>query len=93
MIAKVGGGGSLLEAAGRDDGCVPRGVVGVGEVISGEVHCHRCIVLVRSLGGDAVICFCMPAQTEGGGLLCWWRRTMVEAEAKREVGANDEEFK
>ena len=29
----------------------------------------------------------------GGGVLCWWRRNLSEAEAKREVGANDEEVR
>ena len=64
-----------------------------------EVRRHRCIVLVRRLGVDAVICFLMPSQTEGtaysvgdGGILFWWCNTMevAEAEEKREVGANCE---
>ena len=87
MIAKVGG-GSLLEAAGRDYGCVPGGAVVGGEVSSGGVCRHHCISLVLRSGGDTVICFFMPAQTEGGGVLCQCRSTMKGTEAKREVGAN-----
>ena len=61
-------------------------------------HCH--IGLNWRLGGDADIRFCMPYQTKGSayyvvvrGVLCRWRNTLsvVEAEAKREVGANFEE--
>ena len=43
-----------------------------------EVRRHCLIGLVRLLGGNAVICFCMPAQIEGtaysvggGSILCW----------------------
>ena len=56
----------------------------------GEVHRRRLIGLVRRLGGDAVICFCIPAQTEGGGVLYRWRHTLsvTEVEAKQEVGGN-----
>ena len=52
-------------------------------------------------GGNAVILFCMSSQTKGvaysvsvGGVLCCWRCTLfvAEAEAKREVGVNCEEF-
>ena len=30
---------------------------------------------------------------EGGGALCWWRRTLAEMESKREAGADYEEIK
>ena len=82
MIAKVGEGGSLLQALGHDDGCVPRGVVSGGDVNS--VVVRRCYYIgrVQRSGGNAVICFCIPAQTKGaaysvgGGALCCfrWRR-------------------
>ena len=58
-----------------------------GAVVGGEVssvrirrHCHISLV-----GGDAVICFCLPELRV--------RRTLpvAEVEAKREVGANCEE--
>ena len=42
--------------------------------------------------GDAVLLFLMPPGS-GGGVLYQWRRTLVEAEAKMEVGANYEEVK
>ena len=83
-----------------EDGCVPRGTIVGGEVGSNGVRRHHNISLVWRLGGDAFICFRMPAQTEGtayfvvgGDMLCRWRRTLfvAEAEAKREVGANYEE--
>ena len=70
------------------------------EVVSGGVRRHFHIGLVQRSGGDAVICFRMPARTEGtaysvvgGGVLCRWRHTLsgAEAEAKREVGADYEE--
>ena len=49
------GGGGGLEVVGCDDGCVPGGAVIGREVGSGGVS-HRCpIVLVRSLGGNAVV--------------------------------------
>ena len=51
---------------GQDDGCIPGGAVVGGEVSSGGVRLPRCIGLVLRSGGDAVICFCMPARTEGG---------------------------
>ena len=76
------------------------------EVSSIGVHCCRCIGLVWRLGGDRVICFCMPIRTKGGnnlsvamhcvgdrGLLYCWKRTMLVAvtEVKREVGKKCEE--
>ena len=88
---------AALEA---EDRCAPRGAVVGGEVDSGRVHCHSHIGLVCKSGGDAVICFCIPTRTKGtayssvgGGVLCWWCRPLLVAEAgaKREVGANDEE--
>ena len=83
-----------------EDGCVPRGTIVGGEVGSNGVRRHHNISLVWRLGGDASIYFCMPSQTKGtayyvvgGGVLCWWRNTILvaETEAKREVGANLEE--
>ena len=98
MIAKVGGKWkSFLEVAGRYDGCIPRGAM-VGREISCSGVRRPCnSSLVWRLGGNAVICFCMPARTKGyvysvgGGVLCQWRRTLVEVEAKTEVGENCEE--
>ena len=67
MIAIIGGGGTLLEAAEQDDGCVPTGAV-VGKEVSSSRISHPCrIGIVWRSGGDAVICFCMPARTQGGG--------------------------
>ena len=89
------------ETSKAEDGCVPGGEVVGREVDSGGVRCHRYISLIWRLGGNAIICFHMPAQTEwtsysivGGGVLCWWRRTLsvAEVEAKREVDANCEEL-
>ena len=88
---------AALEAEVR---CIPRGTVVGGEVVSGRVcrHCH--IGLVLQSGGDAVICFSIPARTKGttysivgGGLIFQWRRTIStsEAEANREFGKNSEE--
>ena len=31
-----------------------------------EVYCHFFISLVRQLGGDLFVLFCMPVQTRGG---------------------------
>ena len=76
------------------------------EVSSSGVHRRRYIGLVWRLGGDRVICFCLPTRTKGGHnlsvamhcvgggcLLYCWKRTMLVAvtEAKREVGKNCEE--
>ena len=83
-----------------EDRCVPGGAVVGGEVRISGVRRHRHVDLIRRSGGDAVILFCMAAQTEetaysvvGGGVLCWWRHTLsvAESEAKREVGENCEE--
>ena len=64
-----------------EDGCITGGAVVGGEVRSGGVCHHHHIRIVRRSGGDAVIFFRMPAQTEGtaysvvgGGVLCRWRR-------------------
>ena len=87
--------GELAVAAAAlkaEDGYVPGSAVVDGEVGRGGVRHHSHISLVWRLGGDAVICFCMPARTEGtaysvvgGGVLCrWWRTLAVaEVEAKR----------
>ena len=63
-----------------EDGCVTGGAVVSREVCSGAVCHHHHISIVRRSGGDAVICFRMPAQTEktayyvvGRGVLCRWR--------------------
>ena len=83
---------AALEA---EDGCVPGGTVVRGEVGSVGVPRHFRMGLIRRLVGDTVIFYFMPAQTKGtaysvvgGGVLCWWRRTLlvVEAEVKRGVG-------
>ena len=36
-----------------------------GEVDSGRLHCHRCIGLIRWLGGDVFVYFHMHSQTKG----------------------------
>ena len=69
----------MLESAGRYDGCVSGGVVIGGGVSSGGVRRYCSIGLVWWLVTDAVICFCMPSQTEGeaysvGGRLIYQRR-------------------
>ena len=64
MISEVRG-GDLLEATGRDDGCVPGGaVVGVA-VGSSRVHRNSRIGLAQRSGGDAAVYFRMPYQTKG----------------------------
>ena len=50
-----GGGGPLLEAAGRDDGCVHGGALVGGEVGSGRLCCPCPIIIVQRLVGDALI--------------------------------------
>ena len=42
------------------------------------------------VGGDAVSIFIIPDQVGVVAVLCRWRRTMEEADAKREVGAQYE---
>ena len=90
MIAKVGG-GSLLEVVGQDDGCITGGAVVDGEFGSGKVRRHCRIGLVQRSGGNAVLLFCMTAQTAGeaysidGGILWWrWRqkRKLVQMRSK-----------
>ena len=68
----------MLEAAGRDDVCVPGGAVVDGDIRSGGVRRPRCIGLVRPSGGNTVILFCMHARTKGeeysaGGDVLWRR--------------------
>ena len=53
---------AALEA---EDGCVPGGAVVGREVGSGGIRCNIHIGIVRRSGGEAVICFCMPARTKG----------------------------
>ena len=53
---------TALEA---EDGCVPGGAVVGREVGSGGIRCNIHIGIVRRSGGEAVICFCMPARTKG----------------------------
>ena len=48
-----------------EDRCVPGGTVAGIDVGRGRVRCHHTISLFWRLGGDAIICFCMPARTEG----------------------------
>ena len=62
-----------------EDGYIPVGAVVGGEVFSGGVRFHCHIGPGRRSGGDAVVCFCMPAQTKGteyfvvgGELICRW---------------------
>ena len=55
MIEKVFLGGYLLEAAGQDDGYVPRSAVVDREAISDVVRCYSRIRLFRRSGGDAVV--------------------------------------
>ena len=76
-----------VAAVEEEDGCVPGSAVVGREVGSSRVRWHSNGLVWRS-GGIAVICFCMPDQTEGtayyvvgGGLLCQWRRTLLVAEA------------
>ena len=80
------------------------GVNGAGKsttfkMLTGDIGASEVsdICEIRRLGGDIVICFCMPALTKGaayyvggGGILCWWQCTLLvaEAEEKSEVGAN-----
>ena len=45
----------LLEAAGRDDGCVHGGALVGGEVGSGRLCCPCPIIIVQRLVGDALI--------------------------------------
>ena len=79
---------AVSEAASEaENGCFPRGAVVGGEVGSGGVIFHPHISLVWRSGGDAVICFSIPARTEGtsysvvgGGALCWWWRTLLVVE-------------
>ena len=82
----------VMVASKAEGGCVPGDAVVDGEVGSGRVRRNFGIGLVWRSGGDAVICFRMPDQTKGasssvvgGGVICWWRRTLsvAEAEAKR----------
>ena len=89
-----------VTASESEDRCVPGGAVVGGEVRSGRVRRHRHIGLVQWSGGNEVICFRMPAQTEGtaysvvgGDVLCkcWCTLSVEELEKKREVGANGEE--
>ena len=70
----------------------PGGVVVGGEISSNRVCSHHHINLIWISGGETDICFRISTQTKGvaysvggGGVLCWWRHTllMVEAEAKR----------
>ena len=70
------------------------------EVGSCGVRRHYHIDLVQRSGVDAVICFFNPSQTKGtdysvvgGGVLCWWRHTLLvaEVEAKMELITNSEE--
>ena len=74
----------------------PRGRGGWRRGRQRQVNHHHHIIIVWRSGEDVVICFHMPAQTEGtaysvvgGGVICQWRRTLsvAEEEAKREVGA------
>ena len=51
----------MLEAAGRDDGCVSGGTVVGGEVDIDGVRSHSRIGIVRQSGGYAVICVRMPS--------------------------------
>ena len=54
-------------ASKAEDRCVPGGMVVGREVdISGVYH-HRCIDLIQRSVGDAVIWFCMPLHSIGGG--------------------------
>ena len=48
------------EALEAENVCVPGGAVVGGEFGNGGVRRHHHIRLVRRLGGDAVICFCVP---------------------------------
>ena len=85
----------LAEAAlEAEDRCVTGGAVVGGEVGSDRICFHHHISLVRRSGGDAVICFRMPAQTKGtaysgvgGGVLCWWRHNLLVAEADSKKGS------
>ena len=70
-----------------EDGCVPGGAVVGKEVRSGGICCYCHIGLVQWSGGNAVICFCMPARTEGEthsivgeGVLYRWRRRRRKGE-------------
>ena len=68
-------------ASEAEDRCVPVVAVVGGEVVSSGVRCRCHIGLVCWLGCNAVICFRMPARTEGvayyvvgGSVLFRWQR-------------------
>ena len=71
---------AALEA---EDGCVPGGAVVDRDVGSGEVRHNFLIGIFCQSGGNALICFCMPARNKGmtcsvvgGGVLCRWQHTL-----------------
>ena len=92
-------GGSSLRGGGV---CAPEGEVVGGYVSSSRVRWQCHISIIWRSGGQRghIILHVFPNQggvaysVSVGGVLCCWRCTLfvAEAEAKREVGVNCEEF-
>ena len=64
-VLAVGAVAVTVASSEAEDRCPPGGEVVGREVDSGRLRRHRHIGLFLRSGGDAVICFEMPARTEG----------------------------